>query len=218
MCKSDTRYAEKLPPDTFFVRFAKPGWIKDGMTEWQKNQHNDRTLKAKRWIHACGRREFTVDKIKNHTYICSLHFIGGKGPTPDHPDPIKATMNDQEFSRLSGKRRAPKTRNLPVKKTKFKSSSTSTKTSSAVDIAEPTLNDNISNLRDDHDFTVTSCGYNIPLTSKVCLNNDTNIAVQTPLEITTSEKETQTVYGKYILGAKVETMMLRNFTLYKTNT
>ena len=115
------------------------------MTKWQKKQRNERTLKAKQWVHACGRREFTIDKIKNNTYICLLHFVGGKGPTSNHPDPIKATMNDQEFSKLLGKRKAPKTRSFPVKKktSKLKSSSTSTKTSCAANTAEPILNDNI---------------------------------------------------------------------------
>ena len=29
------------------------------------------------------------------TYICSLLFVGGKGPTADHPDPIPATATDK---------------------------------------------------------------------------------------------------------------------------
>ena len=28
--------------------------------------------------------------MKKWTYICSKHFVGGNGPTPDHPDPIPA--------------------------------------------------------------------------------------------------------------------------------
>ena len=39
------------------------------------------------------------------------------------------------------------------------------------------------------------------------------MAVQTPLEIRTSEKETQTPYGKYILSTIVKTMVLRNYIL-----
>ena len=48
-------------------------------------------FKCKRWISACGREDFTVDRIKKWTYICSKHFVGGKGPTEEHPDPIPAT-------------------------------------------------------------------------------------------------------------------------------
>ena len=37
----------------------------------------------------CGRKYFTIHDVKKDTYICSLHFIGGKGPTDEHPDPVK---------------------------------------------------------------------------------------------------------------------------------
>jgi len=47
--------------------------------------------KCKRWIAACGRENFTVDNVKKWTYICSKHFVGGNGPTEEHPDPIPAT-------------------------------------------------------------------------------------------------------------------------------
>ena len=28
--------------------------------------------------------------MKKDTYICSFHFVGQKGPTEEHPDPVKA--------------------------------------------------------------------------------------------------------------------------------
>ena len=52
--------------------------------------------KARRWVRACGRRDFTVEGIKKDTYICSLHFSGGKGPTPLNPDPIPATATPEQ--------------------------------------------------------------------------------------------------------------------------
>lgn len=70
----------------FFIPFPKP-----------KSNEN----KCKRWIAACGRENFTVDNIKKWTYICSKHFVGGKGPTENDPDPIPATYTPaQVFSSL----------------------------------------------------------------------------------------------------------------------
>ena len=48
--------------------------------------HMDRD-KCERLIRAC-----------RHTYICSLHFIGGSGPTVEHPDPIDATASPAQVS------------------------------------------------------------------------------------------------------------------------
>ena len=39
LCTSDNRYPNKLPSGTCFLPFAKPGTIKDNMTEWEKRQH-----------------------------------------------------------------------------------------------------------------------------------------------------------------------------------
>ena len=49
-------------------------------------------------IKACGRpaEVFNVQKIKRCTYICSKHFVGGHGPTIDHPDPIPALLHTDE--------------------------------------------------------------------------------------------------------------------------
>ena len=44
-----------------------------------------------RWIRASGRELFTVEKVSRWTYICFKHFVGGQGPTEQHPDPIPAT-------------------------------------------------------------------------------------------------------------------------------
>ena len=59
-CKSDSRYPK---PGVTFVPFPKP-----------RKFHE----KARRWVILCGRgRDFTVDRIKKDTYICSLHFPEG---------------------------------------------------------------------------------------------------------------------------------------------
>ena len=49
------------------------------MDDWEKRQQHEKLEKAKRWIHASGRKD---------TYICSLHFME---PIEEIPDPIIAT-------------------------------------------------------------------------------------------------------------------------------
>ena len=89
-CTSDNRYLNKLPPGTCFLPFAKPGTIKDNMKEWEKRQQRSKTERAKHWIHACGRKHFTlVKQITKYSYICSLHF---NDPSEENPDPIIATL------------------------------------------------------------------------------------------------------------------------------
>jgi hypothetical protein len=67
----------------FFIPFPKP------LTQMQK---------CEKWIKACGRpaEDLNVQKIKRSTYICSKHFVGGRGPTPDNPDPIPALLHTDE--------------------------------------------------------------------------------------------------------------------------
>ena len=84
-CNSDHRYQHKAHMEgVFFIPFPKP-ILSDSSC--------DKTQKCLRWIHACGRPDGDLNKftIDRNTYICSLHFVGGKGPTDDHPDPIPAT-------------------------------------------------------------------------------------------------------------------------------
>ena len=59
-CRSDSRYPK---PGVTFIPFPKP-----------RKFHE----KARRWVILCGRgQDFTVDRIKKDTYICSLHFPEG---------------------------------------------------------------------------------------------------------------------------------------------
>ena len=117
LCTSDSRYPEKLPEGTKFYfkfyPFTKPGYIKETMTNWEKEKQNQRTEKARRWLNACGRKDFnSIEQITKHTYICSLHFID---PIEENPDPVHATSMTERV----GKRKRPKERlPLPSKKTK----------------------------------------------------------------------------------------------------
>lgn len=90
-CTTDTRYPKRSPPGTFFIPFPKIGRFKEDMTDWEKNRETERTLKSTRWAQACGRNNFTVEQVNRNTYICSLHFVGGKGPTEEHPNPLIAS-------------------------------------------------------------------------------------------------------------------------------
>ena len=79
VCRSDSRYGHREHmKGVTFMPFPKP--------------HIDRG-KCERWIRACRREGFGTDKVTKHTYICSLHFIGGSGPTVEHPYPIDATAS-----------------------------------------------------------------------------------------------------------------------------
>ena len=71
--------------------------MKDGLTEWEKKRELEKTEKAKIWLHACGRKDFcSLSDVKKDTYICSIHFYGGKGTTEDHPDPVLALLTQEE--------------------------------------------------------------------------------------------------------------------------
>lgn len=121
-CKNDSRYPDKFPPGTYFIPFPKVGKIKESMTQWEKNRQSERTEKAKQWIHACGRKAFCIKNITKDTYICSNHFVGGSAPTEEHPNPLLATLTEEEINKkLSRKRKQPSIReplNPPKKKKK----------------------------------------------------------------------------------------------------
>ena len=83
LCNSDSRYANRFRGyifpvlRVFFLRFVKPGRVKGNMTSWQKEQEKQKTEKAKRWLQACGRKDFSgISDIKKDIFICSLHFVG----------------------------------------------------------------------------------------------------------------------------------------------
>lgn len=186
-CNTDTRYPERSPPGTFFIPFPKIGRLKENMTEWAKKRENEKTLTSKRWVHACGRKEFTVEKIKKDTYICSLHFDGGKGPTDENPDPIKARpVSEENLCTKKSKRKLPTQRPSPVKKKKKKST--------VEDLEIPA---SVSTNHDDLiDFNVDNKKGNE--NENHSLGNGEN------------DKSTQTIYDKYILGAQIETIIMKN--------
>ena len=99
VCNSNTRYYGKRKDmeNVVFIPFPKP-----------KTQRE----KCERWVKLCGRQHFTVNSITKDTYMCSKHFVGGKGPTKENPDPLPALATSFEKRVLSSKRK----RKSPMKR------------------------------------------------------------------------------------------------------
>lgn len=75
LCTSDSRYPKA---GVYFIGFG------NGFPKPTKEKE-----KCQRWVHNCGRGDFSIKNVNKDTYICSLHFVGGNGPTDENPDPIK---------------------------------------------------------------------------------------------------------------------------------
>ena len=56
---SDSRYPDELPEGRRFINFPKPSKEKEGISLWEKEHQAFKTEKARRWLHACGRKDFT---------------------------------------------------------------------------------------------------------------------------------------------------------------
>ena len=191
---ADSRYPERLSDGTTFIRFPKPGCIKPNISEWEKQRENETTEKAKRLQHSCGRKDFySLDQIKKDTYICTQHFIGRKRPTAENPDLITATLTELQVDSLvarSLKRQNSKSRKrnampeLEMAPAKRKINCESVEESVVL------LDENPQDSGSRHDSEIE--------------------AEEEGSSPSHCHKETQTVYSKYELGAKVENMVLRN--------
>ena len=85
----------------FFIPFPKP----------YKNPE-----KVKEWVKACGRDDFTVNSVKEWTYICSKHFVGAQGPSDEYPNPIPPNLSQAEYENwLKKKTRKRRMPSLPTK-------------------------------------------------------------------------------------------------------
>ena len=196
-CKSDSRYPHKLEQGVIFIPFPKPGHTRDfvrpgvPMTELNKKAEAEKTKKAKRWLHLCGRKHFnSLDQIKNHTYVCSLHFRSRSGPTKEDPDPILATLTDeQQETRLKRKRKAPKDRSEQIKHRKVlrHSSTSGTDTASEFEQTETVHSPVAENIPED-------------------LHSHKN------------EMGTQTEHDNWQVRARLDTIIMRNQLITATNT
>lgn len=111
----------------FFIPFPQP-----------KTQRE----KCERWVILCGPKYVGVDNVNKDTYMCSKHFVGGNGPSIDHPDPLPSSATDYEVRVLSSKRK----RKSPAQRSTL-SFSLSMKTTKPVpnpEIEVPSMDDGIS--------------------------------------------------------------------------
>lgn len=197
-CTNDSRYPERFLLDTFFIRFPKPGKIKDSMTQWEKDRESSKTEKAKIWAHACGRKGFTVANIKKDTYICSQHFIGNYGPTEKDPHPILATLLEKDFAtKLSRKRKEPKQREpLPPKKRK---TVTTSNEENIMGVANADVDLSVVN---DMDETLP-----YPPLDVFCNDIDIELVHDT---MSRKDVSTQTSPDKLAVAGRIENVMLKN--------
>ena len=73
---------------------------------WKRNSNGDpvkffhfpgavrQNKRRQRWITACHRGDSCV--CTKDSCICSIHFVGGNGPTKEHPDPISAVARKEK--------------------------------------------------------------------------------------------------------------------------
>lgn len=175
-CNSDSRYPEKLHKSLreliesgqrAFIPFAKPS---HGIE------------KCKRWVNACSRHSFTIEKVTRNTFICALHWPGEKGPTEEHPDPLKANFTQRQKKKASApKRKAPFARPEPPPKKKRICEQAENNG------GEPDL-DNVHEEPQKESF------------SYECVNTGKMVV----------DEGIQTEFTKNMLSAKIETMILRN--------
>ena len=85
-CKNDSRY---LNP---YVRNANGDPVKFFHFPGAVRQKERR----QRWIRLCHRGDSFV--CRKDSYVYSLHFVGGNGPTEEDPDPISAVAGKERVS------------------------------------------------------------------------------------------------------------------------
>ena len=192
-CKSDSRYQEKLDEALKqmtaegrkpFIPFPKPS---QGLE------------KCQRWIAACSRENFTVKNITRNTYICALHWPGKQGPTPEHLDPLKANFTKREIEKASKSKRKPPTRYdfgpVASKKQKLDFDSDNSDDVSTQELGlGPVGNeeDKLQSVQYDR-IADEKLTYQCHSTGKIV-----------------SDEGSQTEFCKYLLSAKVDTMILKN--------
>ena len=83
-CRNDSQYPQswkRNSNDDPFKFFHFPGTVRQNMI-------------PQRWITACHRGDSFV--CTKDSYICSIHFVGGNGPTKQYPDPISAVASKEK--------------------------------------------------------------------------------------------------------------------------
>ncbi|CAG2186015.1 unnamed protein product [Mytilus edulis] len=140
---------------------------------------------------------FYVENIKRCTYMCSKHFVGSKGTTVLHPDPLPALLhNEEQIDRFKRKRKAPTPKKQHIK---ILRKDVTTAVESLLELSEYTGSD---------PSIDKDCTESITSTLAQCETHQEQY-VQTESGIQ-HDKEVQSVYEKEILNAKIENMVLKN--------
>lgn len=142
--------------------------------------------KCHRWIVACSHKFFTEKNISRITYICALHWPRESGLTEEFPNPLKANLTPEQASHASVKRKAPAEHVRPVTKAAKKTVVTD----------EQIETDGLDAFQSDDEVKLKKQRvYESPVSGKKVV-----------------DQETQTVYSKYVLSAKVETIILNEMS------
>lgn len=80
-CKVDSRRKEAYMKDVKFFPIPKP----------LRN-----LTRCQAWLNAINNDTITVSTVKYYHYVCSLHFLGGNGPTEECPDPLRNYVYKEE--------------------------------------------------------------------------------------------------------------------------
>ena len=142
-------------------------------------------------------RDFTVKNRNRNTYICALLWPGEKGPTEEFPDPLKANLTPEQVKMASApKRKAPTIRSGLVRKEKA------------------ILSDELGPLPFEPEEP-SDKGESLPSDSEEQKESESKDIVKEQYECVStgrmvSDEGCQIEFSKYLLSAKVETMMLRN--------
>jgi len=200
-CKTDSRYPENWPKSLLeleesrkkvFIPFPKP---------------SQDVEKCRRWIVACSREFFTEKNVSRNTYSCALHWPGEKGPADEHPDPLKVNLTPAQLSRARApKRKAPKSRSEPVtKKAPLVEENFGEELNDSMPIDE--LEESLREATNSTTSTEETAGETV--------NSQNRDVPQVPNKNPAAgnlvvDQSSQTVFCKYTLSAKVDTMILRN--------
>ena len=190
----------------------------------KKNKQNEFTEKAEKWMQAYGRKAFTIDKIIKDTYICSLHFVDGNGPTEEDPDPINTSLLQCELLRKKDEKKEETLTKRPLvsqeeevraKRTNKHGESEISPLNSVVqndetDFDEPLVGD-VSTLSTlpPHDEQ-ESISFNISYDDVLLQSNEPEVNEVNETSLVKTDKSTQTKYDKYTLCAKIENIILKH--------
>ena len=143
------------------------------------------------------REDFTAKNRNRNTYICALHWPGEKGPTEEFPDPLKANLTPEQVKMASApKRKAPTIRSGLVKKEKAILSDEL----GPLPFEPKEPSDKGESLPSDSEEQKESKSKDIVKEQYECVRTGRMV----------SDEGCQTEFSKYLLSAKVETMMLQN--------